>query len=90
MIDDQLRETPERSDNWLATDLGVDQETVTARRMATATPENRNLPSPDLLPERVVGRDGSDQPYRPRQRLEEQARRAEESGRREDGESQSS
>ena len=60
-------ETPERSDGWIAEDMGVDQNTVRARRLELATHEFHGLP------EKTIGRNGKSYEYGPRKRLEEEA-----------------
>jgi hypothetical protein len=56
LIADQLRETPNRSSNWIAKMLGVDDKTVTSvRRELQATSEFPKL-------DRTIGEDGK---YRP-------------------------
>jgi ParB-like chromosome segregation protein Spo0J len=58
LIEDQLRETPERSDNQIADALGVDDKTVAKRRQhLEATSEIPKL-------ERTVGADGKSRPAR--------------------------
>ncbi len=69
---EQLSETPERSDTWIAEDLGVDHRTVTKIRLAAAAgAQFAHLPDPTLLPSETLGRDGKRYPYRPRLELEE-------------------
>lgn len=57
VVDDQLKETPERSDRWLAHDLGMDEKTVAGRRrkLAGVDPEIPNRDALDfaLLPQKV-------------------------------------
>ena|SRR5215217_5568279 len=56
VIQDQLRETWERSDGWIASDLGVNHKTVRAQRMKIIEVANGDLTE---LPEQVIGRDDS-------------------------------
>jgi hypothetical protein len=58
LIEDQLRETPEQSDNQIAGRLGVDNHTVARRR--------RHLEATGEIPklEKTVGRDGKSRPAR--------------------------
>jgi hypothetical protein len=44
VIKDQLQETPERSDTWIASDLGVAKETVKAQRIAATGGDFLHLP----------------------------------------------
>lgn len=53
---DQLRETPERSDSWIAADLGVHRDTVVTARKAFADVAISK-------PEYLFGRDGVWTPY---------------------------
>lgn len=66
VIDDQLRETPGRSDSWLADDLGVDRKTVQGRRKRLAGVD-REIPDQSrvdftFLPETVATRPFSRHP----------------------------
>ena len=58
LIEDQLRETPEQSDNQIAEALGVSDKTVAGRR--------RHLESTSEIPklERTEGKDGKSRPAR--------------------------
>ena len=57
----------ERSDGWIAEDMGVSTDTVRARRLEAAGEEFLHLPK------HVHGRDGKSYEYAPRKRLEEEA-----------------
>lgn len=83
----QLRETPERSDTWIANDLGVKSDTVTKLRLEAARtdPQFRDRPDPTLLPEYVDTRDGRRWRYKPRKSLEERLRQPSAPDRRQEG-----
>lgn len=75
VVKEQLKETPERTDLWLAEDMGVNDKTVTNYRLAAATSETATSPDPNLLPERVLGRDGRWVIYQTRKNLIEKLER---------------
>jgi ParB-like chromosome segregation protein Spo0J len=72
VVADQLRETPERSDQWIADDLGVHFSVVQKLRLRAATPRSEELADPELLPRETLGRDTKWRPYQPRLTLEQQ------------------
>lgn len=75
VIKDQLRETWERSDSWIATDLGVSDKQVKARRNDLIKESSSVFPN---LPEKVFTRAGKwDQYAKPKKKKKKSASKSE-------------
>jgi len=84
VIEAQLRETPERSDQWIADDLGVDRNTVAGRRKVLAgvskgfheIHETSDI-NFEYLPKKVLYRDGRKRDHDLRKEIDREIERRE-------------
>jgi hypothetical protein len=72
VIKEQLAETPERSDRWIADDLGSGHELVKRMRNELWKKAQVRDSRTRLWPEKVLGRDGVWQAYRERKKPDPQ------------------